>query len=86
MRTGSEIGTEVAQVARMNELIAYVTVPQTDADALFGSPDPNSKLRPDAKVELRLIGDPSQRISSDMVHDARAIPARLQLRAPRTPA
>ncbi len=68
-------GSEIAHIAQTNELIAYADVPQGDADALFGKEGPQgAKLRPDARVEVRLIGDPSQAIGKELVHDARPIP------------
>jgi len=68
-------GTEIAQIAQTNELIAYADVPQGDANALFGKEGPEGgMLRPDARVEVRLIGDPTQAIGKGLVHDARPIP------------
>jgi putative peptide zinc metalloprotease protein len=67
-------GTEVAMVAQTNELTAYAAVPQKDANALFGS-SKLGKLRPDASVEVRLVGDPSDPIGNSLILNARAIPA-----------
>jgi putative peptide zinc metalloprotease protein len=64
-------GTEIAQIAQTNELIAYADVPQGDANALFGSQGAEGAvLRPDARVEVRMVGDPSQPIGKDLIHRA----------------
>jgi putative peptide zinc metalloprotease protein len=64
-------GSEVAQIAQTNELIAYADVPQGDANALFGNQGAEGAiLRPDARVEVRMIGDPSQPITKELIHSA----------------